>query len=217
MKRLERAIRTRFYPSIVQCSPVRTGSTLVWNALKAMFPGVEIPKRHDLNVFLRSPLHPCRIVATVRDPRDVVVSMLALSGEEMTSEGIIHKLHELDRHGLLEMRRIRNRPRTLILRYEDIYRDYSRLFSLLGDFFDLRVNKRIISDFESRFHIENVMRKSKRLGGFETFDPEDQIHGGHVSDRKGEPGGYRLVLDDASCRLIESHCSEFMEAFGYSS
>lgn len=216
MKRLERAIRTRFYPSIVQCSPVRTGSTLVWNALKALFPGVEIPKRHDLNVVLRSPLHPCRIVATVRDPRDVVVSMFALSGEKMTNEGIIHKLHELDQHGLLEMRRIRNRPRTLILRYEDIHADYSRLFSLLEDFFDLRVNKEIIAGFESRFHIDNVMRKSKRLGGFEAFDPEDKIHGRHVSERRGEPGAYRLVLDEASCKRIESHCSAFMEAFGYS-
>lgn len=215
MQSLGRAFRNHLNPGVVQCSPVRTGSTLVWNALRFMFPGRDIPKRHDLNPVLRSALHPCRIVATVRDPRDCILSMLEVAKEDATEESVGRKLRELDRHGLREMLRIRNRPRTLFLRYEEIHDDFPRMFGRLEDFFGMRVDEAVVVDFTRRFTIEEVMSRSRQLGAFDRFDPVDKIHGAHVSGRKGVPGGYRMLLAPELRMHVEHHCAAYMKAFGY--
>ena len=215
MQRLRRAIRTHMFPSIVQCSPVRTGSTLVWNALKTLFPNLDIPKRHDLNPILRSSWNPCSIIGTVRDPRDTIVSMLMISNEPATAESIQRKLQDLDRQGLREIMRIQNRPNTLILRYEVIYDNHAVLFESLENFFGIRHDSNRFSNFEVRFGIDEVMRRSKALGEFRNFDQNDHVHGRHISPAKGVPGGFRLILKPDLQEMIERHCAAYMKKFGY--
>ena len=54
---------------VVQFSPPRTGSTMVWQALKAL--GYDAPKEHEW----RPEFADAVVIATMRDPRDMCCSI----------------------------------------------------------------------------------------------------------------------------------------------
>ncbi|BCX48325.1 hypothetical protein HAHE_22330 [Haloferula helveola] len=200
---------------VIQFGPPRTGSTVVWNALRAILPGQDIPKRHDLSFLHLSPFCRSRIVCTVRNPLDIIVSMLGVSELEPTPEAVTGKILELEHHGLGNVLSIRQRPGTLFLRYEDFYGNFDYLFDELTRFLKVEIGDEERNRFNEEFHVESVRKRAENLGDFGNFDPGDHIHGRHISRYSGRPGYHSEVLDRDSAIRIRERFASFMAAFDY--
>lgn len=215
LARLRQTFKNHIYAPVIQFGPVRTGSTLVWNALTCFYPNSYIPKRHQLSPVMRMRNNPVRIVATVRDPRDVVVSMLRVAGEEPARQSVIQQLDLLARNGLRDLEIIADRERLLVLRYEDIYQNGTVLFRELETFLGKSCTPEVQDQFAKRFAIDVIRERGCRMGTFDRFDPVDQIHGQHVSESMGRPGGYHEHLSQELQEIVTSRCRSLMERYSY--
>lgn len=210
-----RILRQHLLSPIIQFGPPRTGSTLVWNAIRTVCAGQEIPKRHHLSLLHRSPLCRASFVCTVRNPLDIVASMLGVSDLAPNPSSISEKLTELQRYGMADAVWLANRPRVLVLRYEDFYGDFDQLFHSIESFLGRTASASARHRFEKRFCIEEVRRRAAALGGFHRFDEADQIHGRHISKQSGRPGYHVDVLNEADIRRIRAAFPDFTATFGY--
>ncbi len=203
------------FPRVVQFGPPRTGSTLVWNAMRVMLPGEVIPKRHDLNPLLRCAWYPCRIVCTVRNPLDAIASSIRRYALVPTADVVGEQINEFKQNGMDELPQLLQRKNVLVLEYEAFYQDFGFLFDQLEAFFDASADAGLREKFHAEFSAWRVKEKSDRLGAFENFSVEDHIHGGHVSERLGKPGGHvEMFAADAERRIREAFAWHF-ETFGY--
>lgn len=141
--------------------------------------------------------------------------MLRVAGEPATRESVQRQLDLLLLNGWEDLERITGRSRVLVLRYEEIYQNHPALFQRLEEFLETSCPHHVQADFGKRFAIERVRERSRELVKFDRFDPEDQIHGQHVSENLGRPSGY---LDDLSAdlqQLVVSRCRILMEQYSY--
>lgn len=205
----------KLFPRFVQFGPPRTGSTLVWNAMRFMLPGLVIPKRHDLNPLLRPAIFGCRIVCTVRNPLDAMASFLRCYKFEPTLSEVEERIREFRSNGMDELPVLVRRERVLILKYEAFYHDFDFLFDQLELFLGVPADGGLREKFEAGFSARKVKEKSDRLGEFKNFSVDDHIHGGHMSDRLGEPGGHSGYFDAEGERRIREAFRWYMETFGY--
>ncbi len=203
------------FPRVVQFGPPRTGSTLVWNAMRMMLPGETIPKRHDLNPLLRSPWYHCRIVCTVRNPLDAIASSIRRYKLDPTSDVVASQIDEFQRNGMNELPRLVDRDRVLILKYEEFYQDFDLLFDFLESFLGMPVDPGMRERFGEEFSADRVKCKADQLGAFENFSTEDHIHGGHVSERLGKPGGHVDLLDANAVGRIREAFAWHFKTFGW--
>jgi hypothetical protein len=205
----------KLFPRFVQFGPPRTGSTLVWNAMRAMMPMEAIPKRHDLNFMLRRACFGARIVCTVRDPLDAIASSIRRYGLGPTPDVIDSQIREFQINGMDELPHLIKRGKVLFLKYEEFYQDFDGMFDQLEWFLGLSADPALREGFKVGFSTERIKEKSDRLGGFENFSTVDHIHGAHVSDRLGKPGGYVDLIDADGERRIREAFGSFFETFGY--
>lgn len=201
---------------VIQFGPPRTGSTLVWNAIRVLMPNIHIPKRHALSFLQLSPLCRAKIVCTVRDPRDIIVSMLSVAELSPTKQNIEKTIQQLDPQGIDDAIRILGRKDTLFLRYEDFVNDFDVLFDSLGSFLGAPHNLELRVSFEKKFNLAEISKRSASLEKFENFDPDDQIHGRHISSHGGRTGAHKEILDPYAAENILSHYRTFCDAFDYS-
>lgn len=211
------SIRDRIGRKIIQFGPPRTGSTLVWNSLRAVFPGERIPKLHSLDFYRKSCLNPSKIVCTVRNPLDALVSSIRRYGLEPTPEVVARQIAEFRANGMDDVLAIAERSGTLLLRYEEFVRDFDVLFDELGRFFGVKIAEETRRAFSAEFDVREVKRKSDELGAFANFDHGDHIHGRHVSDGLGSPGQHAGFLGENEREEILRAFRPFCERFGYSS
>ena len=201
---------------------LRSGSTLVYQVLKILFPRTEIIKRHHFGKKLMSE----PIVATYRDFRDILVSTwrvfmrsqkgLPLKGR-MTAEDIEETYKFLSSYV-----RAWNRGRKLYqkqdnvlwLKYEDFYNDYDFLFKELEDFFKIEIPHSKRSVIESK---TALMSNKKRATAYQNFSEYDvggtEIHGHHIY--KAEVGGWKKVIPEDLHELVEEKYATELKEWGY--
>lgn len=151
----------------------------------------------------------------MRNPLDIIVSMLGVSELDPTPDAIDQKISELARQGMDDALWALNQNRVLVLRYEDFYGDSDRLFDSLHAFLGVSASQEARNEFEERFSIEAVKERAQSLESFDRFDADDQIHGRHISKKSGRPGAHLEILDQPTMIEISKRFPEFFEAFGY--
>lgn len=201
-------------PPILQFGPPRTGSTLVWNTLREIFPSRRVEKRHTLSWFRLSLLSRSEIVCTVRHPLDTVASSLQRYDLPPSSEAIQRQLARLD-HRMQCALRVKNHPRALILKYERFADDFEFLFDSLEKFFAIAVDKGVRARVRDKYSIDRVKKVADSLGDFSNWDPTTHIHGRHISRYYGRAGYYREFFSGDQIDLLRRHCAAFIEAFDY--
>jgi|ETNvirnome_6_100_1030635.scaffolds.fasta_scaffold04441_6 hypothetical protein len=200
---------------IIQFSTGRSGSTMVWQVLKELFPN-RVIKCHekelsDIYEECRGNLK-CPVVATQRDPRDVLISIIKIRHFINDVERI---KTDLDRSVLLQyigelkykeaLLRHYTSPHVpnplLLLRYEDFYNDYDHLFDTLETFFAIKIDLPTRRRLEESTSIRANMDRQKKFNTFAEVDPESNIHGDHITFP--DPGSHRLVLSENDCLWLE--------------
>jgi len=156
-----------------------------------------------------------RFVMTVRDPVDIIGSMLQVSQLQPSPESIDEKMEELARQGIEDSLWLREHPAVLTLRYEEFYGNFDYLISALEGFLDVRIERPAREVFEERFNIASVRKRAHELQTFDRFSSDDQIHGRHISCRDGRPGSHRATIALMDQKRIFHRFRPFAEAFGY--
>ena len=211
------SFRIKLYvnPPIIQCSPPRTGSTLLWNILRISFPHKRVLKTHGLNDFPTPMISFSPIIMSVRNPLDMISSSILRYGEKPTRETVCKQIKEIDKRGIWDTLKFKDQFNVLILKYEDISKDFDQAFERIENFLRLAIRSDRREIIRRKFSLEAVEKKASALGSFNQFDAEDQIHGGHISKFRGASNYYREVLSDQEIELIRSHYRAIFEAFGY--
>lgn len=209
-----RKLLTRFThrQHILQFSLPRSGSTLVYNILRELYPRHRIEKCHTLD---RRNLE-STIVATYRNPADIVASLLLVSNSSVTDANIREQSILLNRQGIWDLLTIRNRSNMLLLRYEDFFDDFDVLFNNIENHFQIRISSEKRKELSTKYNRESVQAMTERYGDFSQYDSETQFHGRHISPFNGVPDFARQFLSNEQWNDVARYFSLFMEEMNYS-
>lgn len=196
---------------IVQLSPPRSGSTLVYNILKELFPSRRVLKVHKY----KSRYSGLPMVVTYRHPLDCIASSIQRYGKDPTDSVIQEQVAEFERNGIWHLLKLKNHQKVLLLKYEDFFNNLDYIYDSLQRFFgmDISVEKRVmISD---KYGIESVEKHISKYDKFAEYDPKTHWHGKHISQYKGKPFYYREFFEQDQIKYLQKVYEKFLKEFDY--
>ncbi len=197
-------------PTLYQFSPVRSGSTLVYNILKDVFKGkYSVAKVHN------APQTSKNIVSTIRDPRDSLRSYLLLQTTPITVESIQTKTKSLCK-GLNDLKKIQHKPNVLVLRYELFWDNYEYIFDSLEQFFSIKISPQLRTKIKEKYSINSMHKIADKYPSFSKWDKITHIHGKHISDTKGQPEMWKRDIPKEYHDYINALFKDYLQEFGYS-
>jgi hypothetical protein len=202
-------------PPIIQFSPPRTGSTLLWNILRHAVPQRRVLKTHSLKAKYLKEYNNVKIIISVRDPVDSISSSIQRYGQVPTDDLVVDHIKRFERYGILQVMEVKDYSNVTILRYEDFAFDWAYLFESLENSLGCVINQDVQRFCVSNYRLERVAQKAKALGDFGNIDSKDQIHGKHISKFRGRVGYGRDYLSPEQIDLINKSLRPYSEAFGY--
>ncbi|WP_404787208.1 sulfotransferase domain-containing protein [Altericista sp. CCNU0014] len=196
---------------IIQFSPPRSGSTLIYNILRDVFPEKDIEKLHVYRyAILKSP-----IVITYRHPLDCIASSIQRYGLVPTDEVIEKQVVEFEQNGIWDILRLRDEKNVLMLRYEEFVSDFDKIFEGIEVFFGIFIpleKRKIIAD---RYQIKNIEKIVRSKNTFDEYDEVTHWHGKHISKYKGKPYYYKKFFQDGQIKYLKNIYKDYLTAFNY--
>lgn len=202
-------------PPIIQFSPPRTGSTLLWNVLRHVVPQRRVLKTHNLIAKYLKESNEVKIIISVRDPVDSISSSIQRYSQVPTHDVVVDHIKRFECHGIWQVLEVKDYSNVTILRYEDFAFDWAYLFESLETSLGCVINQDVQRFCVSNYRLERVAKKANELGDFGNIDSKDQIHGKHISDFKGRVGHGHKNLSPEQIDLINESFRPYSEAFGY--
>ena len=198
---------------LVQFSPPRSGSTLVFNIMRELFPMKKIFKVHTF----RSMCRQMKVVVTYRHPLDCIASSIIRYKKEPTQEELARQVRMFNEQGLLDLVKIKKMPNILMLKYEDYVNDFEYIFNHFENFFNITVSQEKRSELTAKYKIENVekMIKNQKGDSFADIDKKTQLHGNHISKYKGASNYYEEFFQPEQIKFLKETYAEVLEAFDY--
>jgi len=197
--------------NIVSCGIPRSGSTLVWQILQALFPRKTIGKYHPLDwTFTQS-----FAIVSIRDPRDVVASLyrvgLSRAGKAEGDKTDVDNAIRWAARNFLALTHIKPKWHSVV-RYEEFYNNHAVIYDaiekLVGTTIPEKARKRISRNCSIRAN----MQRASRLKDFNEHD-EMHIHGDHIG--RVTPGYWREELPEWSHADIEKGCRVAVGRWSY--
>lgn len=196
---------------VIQMSPVRTGSTLVYNLLRRVLTDKTIVKDHKYRIaFGHLP-----IVATVRNPFDAIASIIRVNNLSNDQNGVERAGRIFKDHGADDIIKIRNKPNVLILKYEVFINSYHYIFSEIEKFMGISIPEDLKSELICEFDIDNAKKIARHNDRFGDYDSVTLIHGGHISEQAKQTGYAVKLFNEQQTEFIVDAFSEYIQAFDY--
>ncbi len=174
---------------LIQYSPPRTGSTVVWQIMNQIFPGREIKKTHTPSEVLQSNSWS---IITFRDPVDTAISRFRISCDPQNFKSGKYSWSVMEKEILLTQKELESffkllqkmdytLPENIILlHYDDFEDNLGFVFGAVRKKWKKRVEKSIIKKTIENSSQEENLKKSEKFEDFSEHDPHSQIHGNHV-------------------------------------
>ena len=216
--------------TIFQISPIRTGTTLIWNMLQKIFLQTKVYKANQLDDYVRKSLDEdsnIKVVSTVRDPRDTLCSYMIIWYELWNENNIINK-KRLDESidflrgysgGFDDFIELCNTNDNLVLRYELFWEDYDYIFNEFEKFFNINIDNKMRIKLENEC---NVKAHKKIADKFDTFFPiennvdlETLIHGKHISGTNGRPNQWKNIIPEEHQEFVTDKFKDILSIFDY--
>lgn len=181
---------------IIRFGPPRTGTTLIYNLLKEIFPEKRIINSHYL---VEDDKYSYPIVISYRDPRDILVSLIRISFNGQISQDTIDKCinkYKLMRplHQVLKMHKNSN---VLFLLYKKFHKDFDYIFDRFEDFFDIKIEVKKREELKEKYDVTKMKKIADTMKSFDEYDKnETLIHGKHISDKLGSTGQYKDIFNE---------------------
>lgn len=204
LQRLKMDLEVHRYKSLVAFSPIRSGSTVVYNLLKMGRSGFDPYKTHN---FRQDPS--AFFVITIRHPYDSVISSILRYGEEINEFSTIKALNEYCANGGFDALNVETADKNIILiKYEDFFNNMDYLFDALEGRAIRRMPDKSKAIIQKKLAIESIVKKVSRFSDFSEYDHKTHFHGNHISERRGK--SHREHLEDSILEILDS--SEVLQA-----
>lgn len=197
--------------TIIQFSPIRSGSTLVYNLLREVFPRKKIIKCHNYSQEYSKHL----TVVTYRNPLDCIASSIQRYGLAPTDEVIEEQNLELTRNGIWEVMEIKNNSNVLMLRYEDFVNDFEIIYDELERFLKTEISLEMRNKLNKKYNIEEINKFISRFESFSEYNPITHWHGKHISSYKGDLNYYKNLFTENQIKYLEYIYKNFLIEFNY--
>jgi len=175
---------------IIQWSPPRSGSTLVWQILDYLFedPNYKKYKWTDPNIVHKTHTldyshlnnQSYFFVTTVRNPMDCMVSWMIIKKIPFTKENIEQNIISyLNYFMLLKMVQLSNN--SVILRYDEFYEDNNVIYDTLEKTFQINIKKELRDVMDKKFSKQSNKKISDTMKDFDEVKEDSFIHGDHFN------------------------------------
>lgn len=197
---------------LIQFSPPRSGSTLVYNLMRELFPRKKIIKVHSY----RSMCSELKVVVTYRHPLDCIASSIIRYKKEPTREELDRQI-KIFNQGLTDLIRLKDQPNVLLLRYEDFVHDFDYIYDHFEKFFGKKISPEKQQELTEKYQIENVKKMIEKSGGndFADIDKKTQLHANHISKYKGASNYYEEFLKPEQIKELKELYKDILEKLNY--
>ena len=183
------------FDKIILFSPIRTGSTLIYNLLRELFPNKSVQKTHFIKEF--SYHHNAICISTIRQPYNSIISSLIREKEtnEISITDIEKEIVTYITFGGEDILKIENVP-NILLYYEDFFSDINLFFEKIQKYTKHEITSDVRLTLKTKYSISSVEDISSRFSKFSELDETTQIHGKHISKYKGMTDYYDLLSEE---------------------
>jgi hypothetical protein len=178
---------------IKQFSPIRTGSTLIYNFIK----------RCDRTV---SKLHTLEgvqswVVSTIRHPYNSIISAILRLEKPIDSESLKYCTNEYLGQGGRDFLKLPNK--SIVLRYEDFIQYPWDTFSFLNQKLNLGKTSEELESLVQELSLDNMLKIQAKHENFMSWDKETQIHGNHISKYRGKTN-WKEILSSSQIEYLQT-------------
>ena len=176
---------------IIQYSPIRSGSTLLYNILKMLFQNVykahhmEDPNKQNIG----------HIMTTYRHPYDCVVSMTQVNSDNPVFEDYKKNvgvyISNGGRHMFENFQKILTHGKITWFKYEDFVNDFGYIFDKIQKGCKVEIVEKKRKEIEDKLNIERVSKYIQQFKDFSEYSRDNHFHGRHISKDKGEVFKYK--------------------------
>ena len=196
--------------NIIQFSPIRSGSTLVYNILREFSNNVR--KTHNISV-KNGQLY----VITYRHPYNCIVSSLLRNEKKINSLNIKSEISEYLKNGgkdLLENDLLKKN--ILLLQYEEFFNNYEVIYNKLENFLNINIDENKKIELSKKYHITNVKKMTNKFKTFKEYDKTTHLHGKHISEYDGQTD-YKKILSENDIYVLKENktLNKIIKKFNY--
>lgn len=197
---------------IVLFSPIRTGSTLVYNILRELYPQKRIIKLHQ-HVSTLTENH--KIIITYRNPIASYVShlLLHMTPDKINCDTINEYLSEYQTNGWNDLFIVNKPNNFLLLKYEEFYNDYDNIFDKIEKYMDILIDEDFRDFLKKKYSRKSVKEFQSQYSGFSQYDKITHIHGNHISQYNGETEYYKEILDEKTLKYLEKILKKYIDLY----
>jgi len=196
---------------IVICGIPRSGSTLVWQIFRGVFPDKLVFKIHPESWEFVG----CCAVATIRNPYDVAASLyrvrLSRGGENVGNAAGLEIILNRVQMCFGSLSEMMTEPH-LLLRYEEFFNHHVTIYNGIKKHFGEQVALHERERIDTKYSLEANRKRALKLKNFNEMDKEG-IHGDHIGPVV--PGSWREALPKWALLRVSQVCLPIAEEWDY--
>ncbi len=182
---------------VIQFSPIRSGSTLVFNIIKNIF--LKTQKNHSFN-YQNNILY----FISIRHPYNSIISSALRYNEELNKNNIEKYINEyLKNGGKVLANENLNRDNIILFYYEEFVDDINYIFNIIENKFDINLSIKLKNRLIEELNINNITKISEKYKDFNEYDKNTHIHGNHISKYKGKTD-YKELLNEELINILKN-------------
>ena len=186
--------------TIIQFSPIRSGSTLVYNYLLEL--GYKPTKNHKYTYNNKN-----QYIITIRHPYNSIISSILRYEQDINVTTIENQINEYLRYGGEDL--ITNNftgNNHCILFYENFLNNHDLILNKLELFFNKTFKSELKQKIKCNLEINNVKSTIIKNGytKFSSLDRKTHFHGKHISKFNGEID-YKKILNKDELNVLEKN------------
>ena len=197
--------------TIIQFGPPRSGTTLVYNIIKDIFPNKNVETRH----YYREKDKRFPAIVTYRNPLDSISSSILRYKLKPTDEVINQQIKEFEENGIWTVLEIKDKKNILMLKYEDFVNNYEVIFNKLENFFKINIPKNTRNLITERYNIKAVEKIVSKMKSYKEINKQNLFHGEHININKGQPNFHMKFLKKNQILHLKSVYKNFIDIFDY--
>ena len=181
-----------------QFSPIRTGSTLIYNILKELLPH-NIQKIHTY-IHNKNDTYFC----TIRHPYNSVISLILCEKKEINKKNLLRSISVYLQQGGKDIiqKNFINNENILKLKYEEFNNNIPFIIEEISKFLKIEVSEEKIKELTNKYNKENVKKITNKYSDFSGYCKDTHFHGNHISKYNGDMN-YIKLLDDKLIKILE--------------
>ena len=187
--------------AIIQFSPPRSGSTLVYNYLLEL--GYRPTKEHKYGIYDSKNQY----IITIRHPYNSIISSILRYDQDINDKTIEDQIKEYLMNGgedLITNNFTENNH--CILFYENFFKNHDLILNKLELFFNRTYDSELKNKIKCKLEIENVKSTIIKNGytTFSSYDSKTHFHGKHISEFNGTID-YNKILNKDELNVLEKN------------